>query len=346
MRLLPVSLAAMSCCASAVAQQVVDYDSSALASPPGFGYPLYTPGAGSLGQTVRTQWRCPDTFLAQQSVSAGFVTHIGLALAGTATYDTFELRAGVSTVPALTGIWDTNLPDQRLQKNLANVPLVGGGTASAPVNQWVEFELDHPFHWQPGQNIVVDLIAHLAAPGVMCGTTVGTGVERAFHANYQGQPTAPSVQATGGLVFRMRFAPLAIVPFGQGCPGTGSFVPVLASTGQSALGSSNYTLAVTQALPGAIAGFALGFSRQAFSGGPLPFPFGGGCDLLVSPDVFVVAIPSGTGPGTGTASMPLLVPNRPSLRSSVVYAQFAQIDLLSPANAPVVFSNAGAVVVF
>src|SRR5262245_18735633 len=81
---LPV-LAAWSCCAAALAQQVVDYDTSSLANPPGFGYPLYTPGAGSLVQAVRTQWRCPSAFLAQQGAVAGLVTHIGLSLAGPAT---------------------------------------------------------------------------------------------------------------------------------------------------------------------------------------------------------------------------------------------------------------------
>ncbi|MBP8301230.1 MAG: hypothetical protein KA020_12750, partial [Planctomycetes bacterium] len=37
--------------ATLTAQQVVDYDTSVLATPPAYGYPLYTPGAGSLGQT-------------------------------------------------------------------------------------------------------------------------------------------------------------------------------------------------------------------------------------------------------------------------------------------------------
>jgi hypothetical protein len=214
------------------AQQVLDYDHSVLAAPPAYGYPLYTPGAGSLGQTVRTQFLCPESFLTAQSIGAGLVTHIGLSLAGEATYDTFVLRAGTSTVTALTNTWDQNLPDQRVQKDLSHVLLRGGGTATAPANQWVEFELEYPFFYVTGQSIVIDLTAHLAVPGALLGTTVGTAVERAFTLNYQGGPMANTLQAAGGLAFRLRFAPLDVVPYGSGCPGTGSFVPRLASLGR------------------------------------------------------------------------------------------------------------------
>lgn len=331
---------------TACAQQVVDYDTSTLASPPAFGYPLYTPGAGSLGRTVRVQFLCPDSYLGTQGLAVGFVTHIGLSLAGQATYDTFQLRAGISPSNTLTNVWDTNLPDQRVQRDLGNVSLQGGGTTSSPTNQWVEFELDYPFYYQPGQSIVVDLTTHVATSGIICGTTVGTGIARAYSSDYLGAPVASTVQTTGGLVFRMRFQPPTLVPFGAGCPGTGNFVPQLSSSGQSALGSTNYQLQVTQALPGAFGGFLLGFSRNQFVGGSLPYSFGAGCDQWTSAETVVGTIPTGGGLGTGSASMPFTVPNWPSLLGTVLYAQFAQLDASSAANLPVVFSNAGAIVLY
>ncbi len=328
----------------AFAQQVVDCDTSTLASPPAYGFPLYTPGAGSTGQTVRAQWLCTDSFLAARQVAPGFVTHVGLSLAGQATYSTFVLRAGAAGSATLTNDWAANLPDQRMQVDRSGVPILGGGTAAAPVNQWVEFELAHPFHWQPGQSIVVDLTAQIAVPGTFCGTTVGAAVPRAYDFAYQGGTTATNVQATGGLVFRLRLADEALLPFGSGCPGAGNFVPQLASSGQSSLGNSNYSLAVAQALPGTFAGFAIGFSRTAFAGGALPFAYGGGCDLLVSPDAFLPVFPAGAGAGTGIASAPFLVPNWPTLRGVALFAQFAQLDAASPAVVPVVFSGGGTVV--
>lgn len=328
------------------AQQVLDYDHSVLAAPPAYGYPLYTPGAGSLGQTVRTQFLCPESFLTAQSIGAGLVTHIGLSLAGEATYDTFVLRAGTSTVTALTNTWDQNLPDQRVQKDLSHVLLRGGGTATAPASQWVEFELEYPFFYVTGQSIVVDLTAHLAVPGALLGTTVGTSVERAFTLNYQGGPMANTLQAAGGLAFRMRFAPLDVVPYGSGCPGTGSFVPRLTSTGACNLGSTNFQLEVDRALPNALGGFLLGFSRSTFVGGALPYAWGGGCEQLTSGESVVGVYSAGTGPGGGTATLPMLIPNWPSLIGAVFYAQYAQLDVASPASVPVVFSNAGAIVIY
>lgn len=344
----PFLLAAAAACltSGARAQHVVDYDTSTLANPPAYGFPLYTPGAGSTGATVRAQWLCPDAFLSQQNLSSGFVTHIGLSLAGQATYSTFELRAGTTTASSLATSWNANLPDQRVQVDRSNVALAGGGSNAAPINQWVEFELAHPFHYEPGDHIVVDLTAAIAVPGVMLGTTVGTSIPRAYEINYTGQPDASQVQQGGGLLFRLRIAPQELLSFGQGCPGTGNFVPQLTAMGQSSLGSTNHFLLADQALPNTFAGFVVGFSRTAFVGGPLPLSYGNGCELLVSPDTTVTVVTQGTTAGTGTAAMPLFVPNWPALRGVALHAQFVQLDLQSAASQPVAFSNAGTVVLF
>jgi hypothetical protein len=338
------TLAAAFAFSGLAAAQTVDYPSSTLANPPQVTFPFYTPGAGSTGQTVRAQFLCGDAFLAQQSLSAGLVTRIGFSLAGEAVYDTFELRAGVTTETTLGSDWAVNLPDQRMQRNLSNMLIVGGGTASAPVNQWVELELDFPFYWQPGQNIVVDLTTHVATPGITLGTTVGVGVPRAYNFSY-GPGALANAFSGNGVAFRMVFASTDLVPFGTGCAATGGTVPSLTSQGPASLGGAMLIFA-NDTLETTIGGFLFGFSRREIPTGALPLDLGGGCTLLVAPDVFVPSAITPIGGGFGTAGIALTVPADPLLAGAVVYTQWAQLDAGSPAIVPLTFSHAGAVVVF
>lgn len=328
----------------ALRAQAIDYPDSTLAAPPQIAFPLYTPGGGSTGQTVRVQWLCPASFLAAQNAAAGLVTRIGLPLAGQAAYSVFVLRAGVSAQTSLGTDWSVNLPDQRVQRDLSGMLVQGGGSASAPANQWVEFELDFPFPWQPGQGIVVDLTAQILLPGSYLGSSVGAGVARAVNFSYT--PGAPATSFTGnGVALRMVFAPHGLVAFGAGCASPGGVVPMLSGLGDGSRGSTMLLLA-DQALAPAVGGFALGVSRAAWGGGLLPWPLGGGCALLVSPDAFAVAPITPVGGGLGSAALALAVPGDPQLVGAVVYAQWAQVDAASPAALPFTFSNAGAVVVW
>lgn len=324
--------------------QTVDYPSSTLASPPQVAFPFYTPGSGSTGATVRAQFLCTDAFLATQNLTAGLVTRIGFSLAGAATYDVFELRAGTSTVATLGADWALNLPDQRVQKDLANVPLHGGGTAANPVNQWVELDLDFPFHWQPGQAIVVDLVTHLGSAGTHLGTTVGAGVPRAYNFAYTPGASATSF-AGAGVAFRLVFASTDLVTFGAGCVGQSGVAPSLSASGAATLGGT-LVIHADQALDGALGGFLLGGSRTAAGATPLPLALGGGCALLVAPDVFAAATVAPVGGGLGTASVALAVPFDPLLLGAVLYTQWAQFDAATPASVPLTFSNGGIVVVW
>jgi hypothetical protein len=329
--------------AQSTVPQTIDYPSSVLASPPQVAFPFYTPGGGSTGNTVRLQLLCPDAFLASQNAAAGLVTRVGFSLAGAGTYDVFTLRAGTTTVGQLTGDWTVNLPDQRVQRDLANVPLQGGGTASAPVNQWVELELDAPFAWQPGQSVVVDLTTHIAVPGQHLLTTVGTGVQRAV--NFAYAPGAPATSFTGnGVAVRLVIAPFGVAPFGSGCSAPAGTVPVLSGIGDGALGSTMLLLA-DHALANGAGGFLLGFSRSTAGASALPLALGGGCSLLVSPDVFLGVAVTPTTPGLGSAAIALPIPLDPLLAGFTCHAQWAQLDAASPANVPLTFSNGGTVVV-
>ena len=330
---------------AAVPAQTVDCPSSTLATPPVTTFPFYTPGAGSTGATVRYQALCPDSFLAGQNLTAGLVTKVGFSLAGQAAYDVFELRAGATTVATLGSDWAVNLPDQRVQRDLANVALQGGGTPAAPVNQWVEFDLDFPFAWQPGEGIVVDVVTRLATPGIYCGTTSSGGaVSRAYNFAYTNG--APATNFTGGgIALRLVFADFGMVEFGTGCQAPGGATPTLDSIGDAALGNT-MVLVADQVLDGTLGGLLFGFSRTATGAVPLPLPLGGGCSLLVAPDVFVPLPTTPTGGGLGTSAFGLGIPNDPLLRGAVVYTQWTQLDPGAPGTVPLTFSNGGIVVVF
>jgi hypothetical protein len=323
--------------------QAVDFPGVPLATPPAVAFPLYTPGGGSTGDTVRAQFLCPDAFLAAQNLPTGLVTRIGFALAGTATYDVFTLRAGATTVASLGTDWATNLPDQRVQRDLANVPIVGGVSGGVPSNQWVEFEIDQPIAWQPGEGLVVDLTTRILVPGSYLGTTAVTGglggMQRAV--NFAYVPGAPAVTISGsGIALRFTFADHGVVTFGGGCAAVGATVPHLQSSGTAALGDTMVVIAA-DTLPGALGCFVAGFSRRSFAGGSLPAPLGGGCDLLVAPELLLPTVAQGTN-----AALGLPIPVDPSLRSAVVHLQWAQLDAGSPASVPLTFSDGGTVVVF
>lgn len=328
----------------ALRAQAIDYPDSTLAAPPQIAFPLYTPGGGSTGQTVRVQWLCPASFLAAQNVAAGLVTRIGLPLAGQAAYSVFVLRAGASGATSLGSDWAVNLPDQRVQRDLSGTVVQGGGSASAPANQWVEFDLDFPFRWQPGEGIVVDLTAQILVPGSYLGSSVGAGVARAVNFSYA--PGAPATSFTGnGVALRMTFAPHGLVVFGAGCAAPGGVAPVLSGLGDGSRGSTLLLLA-DQALAPAVGGFVIGVSRSAWNGGPLPWDLGGGCALRVSPDAFALVSITPVGGGLGSAALALPVPNSPLLVGAVVYGQWAQVDAASLAVLPFTLSNAGAVAVW
>ena len=328
------------CLAAAPAAQTVtvDHDDSSLATPPDFGYPFYTPGAGSLGQTVRVQYRCPPSFAGLPSQPM-LCTRVGLQLSGSATYQDFELRAGSSTVPALTSVWTQNLPDQRLQHDLGGRALAFGATS-----RWVEFDLAHPFVFTPGQSVVVDLTTKLQSIGQFLGTALTTKPkERLVDDDYQGLPVGPAPRTSGGLKFRLVMEPLgALASYGHGCAGLGGFTPALTASGTARVGTTGFTIDVGNARPQTMTALLLGTARGVGASTPLPQSFGGSCELLAEPDLFTATLFSaGTAAGTGTASLPLAIPTDPGLAGAVLFAQWVQVDDRSASPLGITFSNAG-----
>jgi len=336
MRTLSTTLLLLAACAPLAAQQVVHYPDDVNANPPGFGFPFYTPGAGSSGNSVRVQFYCPDNFLMNEGLSTGFVTHVGLSIGGAAPYDEFVIRAGTTSVLSLGPDWAVNLPDQRVQVDLSGSTIVGGGTPAAPVCEWVDFPLAIPFYYTPGDHIVVDMTTKLSVSGQLCSTTVGNGlVERAYNFAYQpGQP-ATSFNSNG-LKVRFTFAPLGMVEFGSGCSSAGNAAPDLGIIGTPQIGTTPIVTA-DNAAPNGLGIFVFGFSVTENAGVALPLSLGGGCDLLVSADVLQPQVL----PASGPAAYALPIPNNTALVGGIVYTQYAQYDAASPASIPYVLSEGG-----
>ena len=124
-------------------------------------------------------------------------------------------------------------------------------------------------------------------------------------------------------------AQLPFMTFGKGCGGTLGNVPIMGSTGSPRIGSNDFTVTLRNALggTGVRAWLAIGVSNQKWGSIPLPISFGGGCDLLVSPDLLVsLGVGGGSGPGNGTATVKMVIPNDPKLLGTRTYFQWGVVD--------------------
>ncbi len=136
--------------------------------------------------------------------------------------------------------------------------------------------------------------------------------------------------------------PVTFTSFGQGCAGSGGFVPRIQTIGDRKLGSTNLTMTLTSANSTAntMAHLAIGLSNTSIGSIPLPFAFGG-CDLLVAPAI-MRTIPVGGlhGAGQGIATYPFPLPNDPKLIGTRIYFQWIVTDMV-PGGTGLIFSNAG-----
>jgi len=345
MNIIKSSVLLLAIAAPVAAQQplVVHYPDATLSNPPNLGFPFYTPGGGSAGLTVRYQVICPASWLAQQAPQAGFVSSIGFSIAGAGLYDQFVVRAGTSDQTSLQPDWSVNLPDQRVQVDLSGTIVRGGGTQQAPVNTWVDFPLRFPFYYEPGDAVVVDFITNIQYPGIntFLSTSVAYGVASRCY-NFQYTPGAQATSFGGsGIKFRFNVEPLSMISFGAGCSSAGNTPPSLNALGTSQLGDTAILNASNTANTG-LGLFIIGFSKAfSFGGAPLPLTLGGGCELLVRPDSLVPQVLQGSG-----AAYAVVIPNNPNLAGAVLFSQYAEYDVSSPAAIPYVLSNGGALPVY
>jgi hypothetical protein len=111
-------------------------------------------------------------------------------------------------------------------------------------------------------------------------------------------------------------------------------VPAIGASGLPALGNAQFAVTVASGPGGAPALLVLGNSRQEWAGIPLPFdllPLGApGCAIGVRGVLLVASGLGGTGPGMGTGSVPLPIPNQTALLGARLSAQWWIVDV--PAN--------------
>lgn len=110
-----------------------------------------------------------------------------------------------------------------------------------------------------------------------------------------------------------------VVAFGQGCGGG----PVLyggLNGGPPRPGNPSFQLEAAGARPSQALLLALGLRDHAWHGLPLPWTLPGGCPLLVSVELPLIAL---SGP-SGAATLPLPVPADPALNGAVLFAQWLQ----------------------
>jgi hypothetical protein len=264
---------------------------------------------------------------------------MGLQLATLTTpvvYTTFQIRFGRSPLTTWTSSWSTNLPDQRIQVDLSGLTLAGGPNNT---NAWFEYPLAYPFYFTPGDAVVMDLTTQAAVAGQYLYTAIGTGVGRLITTNYTGPSSGGSLQiGGGGLKFRMVFEPLGLTQWGNGCPGLNNLTPVIGSTGQSSVGSFNFLVTLSNAFGGVPGAFLMGNHAD--------FDIGGGCHVYNDLTFSLFMTISGAGPGNGSAAMPVIIPNNPTLAGFVADVQWGILDPGSASFVGVVTSPGGKIVVY
>jgi Right handed beta helix region len=115
------------------------------------------------------------------------------------------------------------------------------------------------------------------------------------------------------------------VLFGAGCPGSGLRVPKFGTSGAVRMGSTNFTLILSNALGGSgvTAFLVVGATKQTI-------PFGGTCNLLVSPHLVLPNVMRGSsGPGNGVVLYKLNIPRGPRLFGKQAHFQWAVTDPLA-----------------
>ena len=165
-------------------------------------------------------------------------------------------------------------------------------------------------------------------------------------AQFSATPTIPAAGAYHFQVF-LRHSNLAGIPFkcwvddvyvgslwteayGQGCAGTGGFVPVIGSSNAPAVNSPNFQLELNDAYAPSLAVLLVDFQNVTWAGGALPWAFGGGCSLLTGTGASLITLMPMVGAGTGVAAVTFPIGNDPGYAGLTFYAQWGVLDPAAP----------------
>jgi hypothetical protein len=140
-------------------------------------------------------------------------------------------------------------------------------------------------------------------------------------------------------VFDLPFCSGSVASAGTGCPDAQGTPLALGASGCPDLGAA-FTLVVTGSPANLVpAILSIGVSDASWLGLPLPLDlalFGApGCFVYTSNEVLIPGIPN----AGGAASLPVVIPNDPTLSGGVAHVQGFQIDLALPTPLPLASSN-------
>ncbi|HET6201683.1 MAG TPA: right-handed parallel beta-helix repeat-containing protein [Planctomycetota bacterium] len=202
--------------------------------------------------------------------------------------------------------------------NPGGAPYAGG--MPDPTGTWGNFSADPLFANPLGGDF------HLL-PSSPCIDAGFAGAPFLSPTDADGDPRIYDGNADGSAVVDVgwdEYSPVA--SFGSACPGSGGFLPNAGVSGPTpAVGNGGFALTLSNALGGSAAFLLSGLA-------PLPAPvnlffFGlPDCSLLVPPFLLAVSPVSGSGPGVGTVSLPLPIPNDPLLHGARVFFQWYVTD--------------------
>ncbi len=119
------------------------------------------------------------------------------------------------------------------------------------------------------------------------------------------------------------YAEHAISPYGTGHAGTGGFMPQSLHASPMSIGNAEFRIGINKALGGAPAFVAFSGAKgpQGQSLGPVPIHIA----LSPAPTILSTTL-QGSGAGNGYATMPIPIPNLPSLLGGTLYHQWLVLD--------------------
>lgn len=198
--------------------------------------------------------------------------------------------------------------------------------------------------WQTAAN--VDLASQQVDPLYTNSTTAPFDLRPILISTAKDQGGAPLAFVVDDLAGRLRdplpdcgaYEMSGFAYYGQGCAGTGSLVPAIGSSGLVAVGSTNFSVDLSNSPANTLAFLVGGNSRTTSGATTLPFDLGGGCSVLAAPVALVGRLTS----ATGTASVALSIPPNPALSGTDIFFQYLVTDAGSPSPYGITSSPGGA----
>jgi hypothetical protein len=157
---------------------------------------------------------------------------------------------------------------------------------------------------------------------------------RLYTVNNPSATFADQFQPGWGVTTRFTYYEGVTLPYAQGCPGAGNFVPVASTGGGLPLpGNANWAHVVTRAASQRPAALVLGSSNQTWGQVQLPLDLAiigaNGCWLVAEPLIALSAMTVGGGAGAGQATVPVPIPPVTIFIGQSLYTQWFVGDPLA-----------------